>query len=1029
MRIFISEKLKTTFSVNIIEFFIVFLLLLIFISPLVLNQIDYAWLEFPYVKSLHNQIATSLFSQNIPLWNPLAGPGGVPAVSFANTGWDYRLFLKPFLNYNFLIALDIILIFGSFIIFTKSLRLSPLLPLLPLFIGFLFFYSLDWISTFIPALNFNSIIISYFLLLPCIYLFEIKGSIKAAWLAGFIAVFSEYGAKIEIIFQFYFILLVTVVAIRVFMCEGPVASFYGRLIANKKNIVYGLVAVVAIVGNWWQYDLIFTAIQESSRIKDYSYIDVLSGIFYSFKYSNVVNIYLVYLLFLVGIIVIFFRRTFRFSPFYFLFLLISISTFISLPERTDFMWFFTKDFAEFYSSPQSRSIFIMMLVLPVLVKTCGIFLNLKNNPREIFSLIFTLPMFICMVFHFIFENQRLYNTGSNGIEMLPLPVALIFIFFLGLSVFYKGKNIFTVGVVVLFGLFFVRSFFQVPLIKYFGVVWHVGRDTFVYSAWLSIFVTLGAIVVIHAVELITSNRRYVSIILFSLLGIYMASELRWPNFYNNAHIFITKASHVKNNPQQFTKHDMKRGMWMENRKLLDGEVRKIIQSNHEFSKHFSIATATGSTIAGAFMDAGAHQVDAYDSTIPSLTIKYLQDPFFDQPTEPMKAAEIPLNIPVRGKIIFEDSFDALSNKSLSGKWTYIQSGLGGKVLPFVGRRTDLKTSAALYPSANGGSMLRMHFPLEEIKGYLGQYVRVSALVKSRFPMLANLDIQTSPEHHTAMAQNQRSTRWEKIMVGKILKKDTKYLLITLSVQENSPDSVLFDNFQIEIFQSDPSQTSVPPLRCNLPFIFFPNNVQRVFDCTTAERVYYYTSTIIATSVDAQRFLDRFQVKYMVKATPPGGGNFRRIDVGARELDGRSVFVWENKAITETDRREKVGYVEDEELDCMRKKVDNWNFIEKVDDYFMPPFIKQKFNFNINAPGKGCVLLRVAYSKQWQVENNDVEVIPVVGDGMFMKFPVVGGENEIVLKYYPHFKLYFLIAIFVIFLWLVSGRKIISKLVA
>jgi hypothetical protein len=193
-------------------------------------------------------------------------------------------------------------------------------------------------------------------------------------------------------------------------------------------------------------------------------------------------------------------------------------------------------------------------------------------------------------------------------------------------------------------------------------------------------------------------------------------------------------------------------------------------------------------------------------------------------------------------------------------------------------------------------------------------------------------------------------------------------------------------------------------KCRLPYLWLPNNIHRVLNCSFEDRIGKYNS-YIKPNLDYYRHFDILELLGVQFIFTDKMVDFPYLKL--LKVAGRDLVLY--KVLSKTsDRPFNVGRFlaasGNGEASCEWKEDGNWKLVNIETDLMGDkPVFRDRYRIGFDAPQKGCLLISWTYSKLWSFNVNGRDVVPRLGDTMFMVVPVERGENRILAHYHPKFK--------------------------
>jgi hypothetical protein len=316
-----------------------------------------------------------------------------------------------------------------------------------------------------------------------------------------------------------------------------------------------------------------------------------------------------------------------------------------------------------------------------------------------------------------------------------------------------------------------------------------------------------------------------------------------------------------------------------------------------------------------------------------------------------------------------------AKKSALVHWNYSQAGKGGAIK----RNTDSNdvkdglASVMLFPSSNGASIIRQTIPIDS--NLDGKYIQFSAWVKSGNAKkeAIQLDIQDGSDV-VSVSYCYNKNVWEQVTVAKLIRKDAKYVHLTLAVNSFADAPAVFDNTSLIVLDKE--------------------SVQKV---------------------EADRSL-----------LNSNGINLNPINSKIPSVLNKAVFI--SEPIEPQFRHLEVNYpiTPDESIDEVKSKT------KPIFDYKVISYIPTHIKLEVNAYKDGIILFRDAYDDHWEAFVDGEKKRLYKANLAFKAVPLNKGTHVVVFDYNPKFfifaiKTYMGIHVFLIFLGtIVLLRKLIKR---
>jgi hypothetical protein len=200
--------------------------------------------------------------------------------------------------------------------------------------------------------------------------------------------------------------------------------------------------------------------------------------------------------------------------------------------------------------------------------------------------------------------------------------------------------------------------------------------------------------------------------------------------------------------------------------------------------------------------------------------------------------------------------------------------------------------------------------------------------------------------------------------------------------------------------------------CQLPYLWFSNNIQRALQCPLAgDRGQYYSFSIFPPiNVANQSLRELLGIEYLIafksnleKIVPP----LQLVgEISPRLSPEIKIGLFRRTGPVAPQFADFQSGATGCPLDHLEARVP----AQVKTDYFREPMAKSNFRLSFDAPSRGCLRMKVGYSKLWTFDINGVRVQPEVSDFVFMAVPVEAGRNEIVATYDRRFGSRFVLSV-------------------
>jgi len=227
------------------------------------------------------------------------------------------------------------------------------------------------------------------------------------------------------------------------------------------------------------------------------------------------------------------------------------------------------------------------------------------------------------------------------------------------------------------------------------------------------------------------------------------------------------------------------------------------------------------------------------------------------------------------------------------------------------------------------------------------------------------------------------------------------------------------------FLASPSRVGAFREECELPYPWLPNNLQRVVNCSSAERQAYYAG-LISPPFDFRSPAELSRVGASLVLTDiPAAEGLKLVEeipecAGTPEHEGR-VGLFSAAAAPLPFALFQAGVTS-----CEGFRTESAVPLEVATSLFARPFLKDRFDLAVPATAGGCLLFRVSHSRFWEFSIGPRKLPSSEGPDGFTKLFVPPGQVTVAARYFPALPALFALGCLVQFLLLVAlGRTYAS----
>lgn len=240
------------------------------------------------------------------------------------------------------------------------------------------------------------------------------------------------------------------------------------------------------------------------------------------------------------------------------------------------------------------------------------------------------------------------------------------------------------------------------------------------------------------------------------------------------------------------------------------------------------------------------------------------------------------------------------------------------------------------------------------------------------------------------------------------------LLLSLTRQIDVYDSLISASTRTFFSFATESGLEVQPGRCSFPFIFFPNNIQKVLDCPIQDRLRTYrpqfTLSLGRPKLDVAEFLG---LRTVVTLEPQNDFSYSLIHEEKDRTSGPAFYVYRKEP-----RSASTPFVYHSAKECSKSSLRDWQRVEQIEsNLYSEPQLKREFYFRFHnpVPKSGCLLLPVATSKLWSVSQSAQPVEFKSWNGL-MAFDLPSVRNQhLQLTYFADFEMVIVLGLLLAFL--------------
>ncbi len=463
-------------------------------SPLLSGKYLYPLAEYELYKSFMINFIDTLKGGNLPVWNEYVG-GGHPAMYFGhypisqNTIF-YMLFGFNDYTYYFTKFLGTAILLYTFIYACRYLGFNYFVAL----IGALIYFSVNFVIRIIVAETIGNLLFLYPLLVILMIKIIDENKTKDILIFNLCHIFWLLGGHIVYVYM-HLIMLTLVYCIAILVFYERSAFKAGGL--RKVFLLYFILFVIPFLAALYQYYFVYDVISASNRLKEGLIVSPLDLTVWkqfiaSLKSSAYFWIGIALILFH-GIIKLFSSRDglkqikIRITPAALIFLSIALI-------------YITAQNIQFNSNSNFISDIIPMLNSMVFRLSLLLYITVHLRSRYNFFLrlndVFVFIIFVLLLSYYFYSPENIIGDVQGYdydlFRELSVPLQIMFTFLVLFSAKdYKKNKIIKIIAISSIALYFLRSHFTIPLLRFTGIVWYATRDGSIFSLFFAILFMLG----------------------------------------------------------------------------------------------------------------------------------------------------------------------------------------------------------------------------------------------------------------------------------------------------------------------------------------------------------------------------------------------------------------------------------------------------------------------------------------------------------------------------------------------------------
>lgn len=461
------------------------------IYPLLAGKNIYPLSEYDIYKSFMVNFIETLKRGELPVWNEYVGCGS-PALCFGHYPISQNTIIYILLGfsdftYYFTRFLNLSILFITFIYACRFLKFNYLISL----IGALVYFSVNFVTRILIAETIGNLVLVYPLLI--IFIIKIIDEKKAKDILIFNLFYMFWLSGGHIIYVYmHLIMLSLIYLITVYVYHGMEALKSVNI--RKFIILYFVLFVIPFLGALYQYYFIYDVISVSNRLKEGLIISPFKltawkQLIVSFQSSSY---------FWAGMAMTLIYAILKFAP---------IGQFN--PIKT----------VKIKITPRMLLSFIVLLLCPTILnvkltsypriiedfipilnsgifRTALLFYSVMHIRRYVFSIslgaVFVFIVYIFLLSYYFYLPKNIEGYDASLLTELSIPFQVLFV----LSVLFSSKQYKdnkTVRIMVLSSivLYFLRSHFTIPLMRFTGIIWYAPRDGSIFSVFFAILFMYG----------------------------------------------------------------------------------------------------------------------------------------------------------------------------------------------------------------------------------------------------------------------------------------------------------------------------------------------------------------------------------------------------------------------------------------------------------------------------------------------------------------------------------------------------------